>query len=170
MSGRLVKDVLRYAPSDLTDKELLVLIALAEDARERDRIARFITVEDLVERTRSTAGHVRNILSELTSRLLIFPTLNHANKGRRQVYRIAFLTEEHRYATTRPQCKKIRNRQQSSPAPNGATNEDTTPGTSTKADGGEITSPRSAPVAAAPWSRNGKNSVTISVPTKQARQ
>lgn len=101
MSGRLVKNVLQYAPVDLTDKERLVLIALAEDARERDRIARFITVEEIADYAQISTGTVRNILSRLTARALVQPTLSHANKGRRQQYRIAFLTPEHRAATIR---------------------------------------------------------------------
>jgi hypothetical protein len=101
MSGRLVKDVLQYAPTDLTDKERLVLIALAEDARDRDRIARFIKLEHIADYARISTGTARNILSRLTNRALIQPTISHANKGRRQQYRIALLTPSHRDATIR---------------------------------------------------------------------
>ena len=101
MSGRLVKDVLLYAPTDLTDKERLVLIALAEDARERDRIARYIKVEEIADYVQISTGTVRNIISRLVARALIQPTLSHAGKGRRQQYRIAYLTQDHRAATIR---------------------------------------------------------------------
>ena len=112
MSGRLVKDVLQYAPTDLTDKERLVLIALAEDARDRDRIARFITIDQIADYVGSTPGSVRNIISRLTSRALIQPTIRRTDRTRRQQYRVAFLTPEHRHATVRnaspPEVTRLR--------------------------------------------------------------
>lgn len=102
MSGRLVDEVLECAPDDLTSAQMLLLVALAEDARERDRIARFETsVVDLQRRTRLKSGTVRNGLSALVSRGLITP-LHRARLGTVQHYRLSPLHEHHRGSTITP--------------------------------------------------------------------
>lgn len=100
MSGRIVGEVLNNAPDDLTNAELLVLIAIAEDARERDRLAKFSDVESLVRRTRLKPGTIRNALAALARRALIVPTRDRVNRGtHHQEYRVAQLDESHRDAT-----------------------------------------------------------------------
>lgn len=99
MSGRIVQEVLKYAPEDLTKQQLLVFVALAESARERDRTARFhVTVAELAHKTRSTPGTVKNALGELSRRGLIKP-LHQARAGLAQNYRLHELQEHHRRAT-----------------------------------------------------------------------
>lgn len=98
MSGRLVGEVLKHAPADLTPAQMLVLVALAEQARERDRTARYAKVSLLAEYTRLKPGTVRNALSELTSRALIQRVHDRAHLGKIQQYRIAELAEHHRTA------------------------------------------------------------------------
>lgn len=95
MSGRIVNEVLENAPEDLTDAELLVLVAIAEDARDRDRLARYSDVENLTRRTRKKAGTVKNALSELTRRGLLKPG-GPAYRGRHQEYRVTELYPHHR--------------------------------------------------------------------------
>lgn len=96
MSGKLVRDVLDHAPEDLTSAQMLVLIALAETARDSDRIARYQTsVKDIAWRTRCSQGTVRNALSALAARALIRPLLK-ARIGIVQHYQIAELHEHHR--------------------------------------------------------------------------
>lgn len=103
MSGRLVAEVLDHAPADLTSAELLVLIALAEDARDSDRQARFhCSVDVLVVRTRLKPGTVRNSLSRLIARGLIRTVHDRVHKGgKHQEYVLAKLSQAHRYATHR---------------------------------------------------------------------
>lgn len=114
MSGRLVRDVLQYAPEDLNKTELLVLIALAEDARDTDRIARFITIDQIADRARISSRTTRNVLARLRSRFLITGTVHRPGNGRRQLYQVAFLTAEHRSATLGRPVKVDRR-----PRPNG---------------------------------------------------
>ena len=101
MSGRIVADVLDHAPEDLSPVQLLVLISLAESARERDRRARFhCSVTELARRTRRPPGTVRNALSELVRRGLIRPVHERVHKGgKHQEYVLARLSERHRFAT-----------------------------------------------------------------------
>jgi hypothetical protein len=98
MSGRIVGEVLDNAPVDLTNAELLVLVALGEDARDRDRIAQHSDLESLVRRTRLKPGTIRNALSELTSRALIVPQRKTTYRGGfgHQEYAITRLYTEHR--------------------------------------------------------------------------
>ena len=100
MSGRIVGEILDNAPTDLTTAELVVLIAIGEDARDKDRIALYSDVESLVYRTRLRPGTVRNALSVLTSKALIEPLVERvARGGKHQEYRVERLQPHHREAT-----------------------------------------------------------------------
>lgn len=100
MSGRIVGEVLDNAPEDLTDAEFLVLVAIAEDARDKDRIATYSDVESLVRRTRKKPGTVRNALSSLARRALIVPLVDRVHRGgKHQEYRVEKLHPHHRMAT-----------------------------------------------------------------------
>lgn len=103
MSGRIVGEVLDHAPADLTPAELLVMIALGEDARERDRLALRSDLESLVRKTRLKPGTIRNALSELKARGLIVPQRKTTYRGGfgHQDYYIGRLHDGHRDATTR---------------------------------------------------------------------
>ena len=101
MSGRIVGNVLDHAPDDLRPAEFLTLIALAEDARERDRLARFSDLHTLVRRTRLGPGTIRNALSELVRRGLIKPTKGRVRTGTHQEYVLTELLEGHREARVR---------------------------------------------------------------------
>lgn len=93
MSGRMVREVLDNAPCDLTHLELLVLVALAETAPDKDRTARHgADTEALADRTRSTPGAVRNTLSKLRARGLIVPLYAKPRKGLAQNYRLPVMT------------------------------------------------------------------------------
>lgn len=96
MSGKLVGEVFKCAPLDLTPAELLVLVRLAEVAPERTRIARFITAETIADQTHLSYGTVRNTLSQLARRALIARQHDHARAGKAQDYRLTELTEHHR--------------------------------------------------------------------------
>lgn len=99
MSGRIVGEVLDNAPEDLTNAELLVLVAIAEDARDRDRRAAFSDTESLVRRSRQKPGTVRNALSSLVQRGLIVPQVDRVHRGgRHQEYTIVKLEHHHRAA------------------------------------------------------------------------
>lgn len=91
MSGRLVGEVLDNAPTDLRPAELLVLIVLAEDARDRDRRSRFSDVASICHRGRLAPGTTRNALSELVRRGLLIPLHEKARIGLHQEYEIAKL-------------------------------------------------------------------------------
>lgn len=101
MSGRLVGEVLDHAPQDLTPADMLVLVALADDARDKDRIARFkSSTEALAYRTRLSPGTIRNTISKLVQRGLIRPLLTNVHRGgKHQEYEIAKLSQSHRFAT-----------------------------------------------------------------------
>lgn len=97
MSGRIVGEVLDSAPEDLTNAELLVLVAIAEDARDRDRRAAFSDVDSLVRRSRQKPGTVRNALSSLTQRGLIAPKVDRVTRGgKHQEYVVTKLEPHHR--------------------------------------------------------------------------
>lgn len=99
MSGRIVGEVFDNAPEDLRPAELLVLLAIAEDARDRDRLARYSDLESLTRRTRLKPGTIRNALSELAHRALIVPIHDGVHRGgRHQEYKVATLRAEHRGA------------------------------------------------------------------------
>lgn len=100
MSGRIVGEVLDHAPEDLTSAELLVLVAIGEDARDRDRRAQYSDLESLVRRTRLKPGTVRNALSSLVRRALILPQHEVVHRGgRHQEYVVTRLSEHHRRVT-----------------------------------------------------------------------
>lgn len=102
MSGRIVGEVLDHAPEDLTTAELLVLIAIGEDARDRDRRANYSDLETLVTRTRLKPGTVRNALSALSARGLVIPQLERVHRGgKHQEYVVAKLGRGHRDARHR---------------------------------------------------------------------
>jgi DNA-binding MarR family transcriptional regulator len=97
MSGKLVGLVLEHAPDDLRPAEFLTLLAISEDARDTDRIARFSDLENLTRRTRLKPGTIRNALSELTRRGLIIPRHKTVHRGGvHQEYTVAELRPEHR--------------------------------------------------------------------------
>lgn len=97
MSGRIVGEVLDNAPDDLTTAELLVLIAIAEDARDTTRLAERSDLVSLVYRTRLKPGTVRNTLSTLTRRGLVIATVDRVHRGgKHQEYRIPKLQPHHR--------------------------------------------------------------------------
>lgn len=104
MSGRLVADVLEHAPEDLSPAAMLVLVSLAECARDKDRRARFhCSVDDLARRTRLTPGTVRNTLAQLVKRGILRRIHARVHKGgKHQEYEIAALSERHRFATMTP--------------------------------------------------------------------
>lgn len=100
MSGRIVGEVLDHAPEDLTQAELLTLVAVAEDARDKDRVSTYSDVETLVRRTRLKPGTVRNALSNLCRRALLEPLVGRVQRGgKHQEYKVARLTRDHRNAT-----------------------------------------------------------------------
>lgn len=99
MSGRIADEVLDNGPEDLTTAERLVLVAIALDARENDRTARFSDVESLVRRTGLKPGTVRNALSSLVKRALITPQRDRVHRGgAHQEYVVARLHNGHRAA------------------------------------------------------------------------
>lgn len=100
MSGKIVGEVLRYAPSDLTETQRWVLLALAESVREKpagNRVTR-TNVAEVADLTRRSPGTVRNALMELTRRALIAPQ-GKAHRGHAQDYRIHPLEAHHRATT-----------------------------------------------------------------------
>lgn len=97
MSGKLVGDVLRYAPADLTVAQRFVLVPLAESARDGDRTSR-TNARAIAEGTGLKLGTVKNALSELATRALIQPQ-GIARRGHAQDYRLAQLHAHHRAAT-----------------------------------------------------------------------
>lgn len=96
MSGRIVGEVFDNAPADLRPAERLVFLALAEDARDDDRLAKYSDVSTLVRRTCLAPGTVRNALAELARRCLIKPTTGRAHIGRHQVWHLTHLEPHHR--------------------------------------------------------------------------
>jgi Fe2+ or Zn2+ uptake regulation protein len=99
VSGRIVGEVLDYAPESLSESERWVLVAIAEAARDSDRIARYETdVDTLARRSKRSPGTVRNALSSLTSKGLIKPLLA-ARRGLVQHYQVAKLEQHHRFIT-----------------------------------------------------------------------
>jgi hypothetical protein len=93
---RLITEILDYAPAELTASELVLLIVLAESARDDTRTC-WPGMQMLTRRTRLSARHVRRVLTELAARgyevrvssgvdchgMPVF-----ASKGHRTVYRV----------------------------------------------------------------------------------
>lgn len=101
MSGRIIGEVLDYAPTDLTPAERLVLICLADRARDTDRTARQGTTSAAIaNRTCLTIGTVKNALSSLARRAIIQPQ-HKARRGLAQDYKITPLSEYHRFTTNK---------------------------------------------------------------------
>lgn len=102
MSGRIVGEVLDCAPVDLTQLERLVLVALAESARDATRIATHKTTRDaLADRCTTTPKVIQKVLRELRNRGLIVPQIpdDQIHRGVAQHYLINKLTPAHRRAT-----------------------------------------------------------------------
>lgn len=101
MSGRLVGEVLRYAPADLRPLDLLVLVSLAESAHDRDRTARRDSSADAIAyRVRSTPGYVRQCLIRLKQRGIIRPEHDRTYRGRAQNWILTDLSDYHREGAT----------------------------------------------------------------------
>lgn len=98
MSGKLVQEVLDCAPEELSETERWVLVVLAEDARDKDRVARYATVDVIASRARRAPGTVRNALSSLEGRGLIRGLLQ-ARRGVSQHYQLAKLSSHHRFSS-----------------------------------------------------------------------
>lgn len=97
MSGRIVGEVLDYAPVDLRPLDLLVLIALAEAAHDKDRTAiKNSSAEALAYRVRSTPASVRNALGRLRQRAIIRPVHAKVGPGKSQHWTITQLSDYHR--------------------------------------------------------------------------
>ena len=100
MSGRIVGQVFDCAPEDLTPAQLLVLLSVAEDAREKSRLATFSDVESLVRRTRLKRGTIDNALSVLCQRGLLIRQREKVHRGGyHQEYVVAHLAPHHRAVT-----------------------------------------------------------------------
>lgn len=98
MSGRIVKEVLEHAPQSLRPTDMLVLISLAESARDGDRTTRggAASASTIAFRARTTEGSVRNSLSRLVGRALIKPVHERARRGLAQQYVLTELFDYHR--------------------------------------------------------------------------
>lgn len=100
MSGRLVGEVLKYAPYELRLLDRFVLVALAEAANDRDRIARYgVTQEELSDKLQATEGSIRNALSRLRHWGLIVPLYDKPRRGLAQNWRIPKMHEGTRKAS-----------------------------------------------------------------------
>ena len=104
MSGKIVGEVMRYAPDDLTVAQRFVLVALAESAHDHGTQPRTSRTnsKEIAANTGLKEGTVRNALSELVRRCLIQPLHNHSKIGHNkltQQYRLAQLHAHHRAAT-----------------------------------------------------------------------
>lgn len=100
MSGRIVGEVLENAPETLTPLELLVLVSLAESAREADRTVRggAGSAAVVAHRVRAHESSVRRTLARLVALGLVKPVHQRAHRGQAQLYRITELHEWHRNA------------------------------------------------------------------------
>lgn len=116
MSGRLVAEVLDFAPDDLTQLQTLVLVALAESARDSDRTARFkASNRALADRARSTPGTIDNTLKQLKDRGLIVPVHAKVHRGQSQEWTIPKMTEATRRAVWAKPEKASRGSEAKSP-------------------------------------------------------
>lgn len=100
MSGRLVKEVLENAPETLTQLELLVLVSIAESARDGDRTTRGGSGSAAVvaHRVRAHESSVRRTLARLVETGLLKPVHERAHRGKAQLYRLTELHDWHRNA------------------------------------------------------------------------
>lgn len=106
VSGKIIGEVFRYAPEDLTETQFRVLLVLAESARDKTRISRTNTAE-IADMARRSQGTVRNAIMELTRRCLVYPVGGKARRGHAQDYRIVELHAHHRAATSRPKASLL---------------------------------------------------------------
>lgn len=98
----MVGEVLRNAPDDLTQAEMLVLVSLAESARDATRIAAYdSSVAELAERTRLAAATVKSVLHQLKRYGLIAPLNGTAHRGKVQHYHVIKLEDHHRDVVTK---------------------------------------------------------------------
>lgn len=93
MSINLIREVFAYAPADLIPSERLVLLALAEDARD-DRIARYSSNDRLMQRTGLSRAGLSKAVRALEAAGLV-RRIGTAHKGRIQQYKIAELHAHH---------------------------------------------------------------------------
>lgn len=99
----MVGEVLDHAPNDLRPLDLLVLVALAEAAHDKDRTAiKNSSADAIAYRVRSTPGSVRNALLRLKGRGLIRPKHSKIHTGQSQNWTLAKLSSYHREAMIRP--------------------------------------------------------------------
>lgn len=98
MSGRIVGEVVRWAPRDLTPTQRLVLVTLAERAFDGDRTARK-SVRKIADEVGVSARTATRALSELAYRGLIVRKMPFTGPDAVQVYYLAPLSPEHRRAT-----------------------------------------------------------------------
>ena len=97
LSGRIVGEVLKHAPSDVRGLDLLVLVSLAESAREKDRTAiEHSSANAIAYRIRSTPSSVGNALQRLKERGLIRPVHTKVHRGQQQNWVITKLSDYHR--------------------------------------------------------------------------
>lgn len=97
MSGKLVGEVLDHAPADLRGLDLLVLVALAEAAHDKDRTAyKDSSADAIAYRVRSTPSSVRNALGRLRQRALIRPVHATVGPGKAQNWILTKLSDYHR--------------------------------------------------------------------------
>ncbi len=97
MSGRIVGEVLHHAPDDLPSLDFKVLICLAEDAHDKDRIAaNECSAEVLAYKARSTPASVRQALKRLKDRGLIRPVHSRVFTGKQQNWIVSRLSSYHR--------------------------------------------------------------------------
>jgi hypothetical protein len=89
--------VFRHAPDDLPKLDFLVLLALAEDAHDKDRTAaNECSAENLAYKVRSTSGSVRQALMRLKNRGLIRPVHSRVGPGKQQNWTVTKLSSYHR--------------------------------------------------------------------------
>lgn len=95
VSIKIMQEVLHYAPETLTPAEKFVLLAIAYDARDHDRIARFSSAGTVAAMTNLNPSSVRRVLAELVARALLQRIGGKAYKGRIQQYRVTQLHAHH---------------------------------------------------------------------------
>lgn len=82
---RLYREVLDFAPADLSSGELIVALVIADDARDQNRVS-WITLPLLCARTRLKPSSVRAALSKLASRGYEFRVPHGYGKDGRPVF------------------------------------------------------------------------------------
>lgn len=108
MSGKLVEEVLEYAPADLRPAELMVYLVLAENARDKTRRASIVDL-DIARKARVSLSSVYKAQTVLRARGLIrsvHPTGERRRNGWTQAYILTTLAPHHRNATVRPESPR----------------------------------------------------------------